>query len=333
MLTPKENLLKLYNHEIPERIPNAWEDMFRWMPKEILERGPAREGESELGGTGYDWFGVHWTYTPQTNAATPSPGYDPILTDITKWREQVKFPDLDAIDWEAAWERDRKNPGYSPDKMACATFLNGPFERLHALMGFEEALVSIMLEPESCREFFEEVVTFKIKLLDKMTAYYPVDILEQHDDYGHQQNAFMSVEQWEELLAPPMKRLVDHCREKGIIFQLHSCGKVESLIPSFIKIGIEHWSSCQPMNDLEGILHKYGDRLTLWAGGSAFLKYDKDNLDDDKRRAILEDQIFKFCKGGAFIPGVRNPDFAEMFSKMMEEKRDYYKNPENCKLP
>ena len=37
---------------------------------------------------------------------TPTPGYGPILTDVTKWREQIKFPDLSTIDWKAAWERD-----------------------------------------------------------------------------------------------------------------------------------------------------------------------------------------------------------------------------------
>ena len=38
------------------------------------------------------------------------PGYGPILTDVTKWREQIKFPDLSTIDWKAAWERDGADP-------------------------------------------------------------------------------------------------------------------------------------------------------------------------------------------------------------------------------
>ena len=41
---------------------------------------------------------------------TPTPGYGPILTDVTKWREQIKFPDLSTIDWKAAWERDGADP-------------------------------------------------------------------------------------------------------------------------------------------------------------------------------------------------------------------------------
>ena len=50
-------------------------------------------------GTGYDWWGQHWTYEPGVQGQMPTPGYR-VITDITKWQEEVKFPDLDAPDWE-----------------------------------------------------------------------------------------------------------------------------------------------------------------------------------------------------------------------------------------
>ena len=51
----------------------------------------------------------------------------------------------------------------------------------------------------------------------------------------------MSVETWNELLAGPIGRIFRHCKEKGTLIQLHSCGKVETLLPSFIAAGVEHW--------------------------------------------------------------------------------------------
>ena len=90
MLTARENLLKAYNHEIPERIPIYQSDIKYWMPPEIRERGP-EGGEGLSGGTGYDWFGNHWTFSEVDMGTTPTPGYGPILTDVTKWREQIKF--------------------------------------------------------------------------------------------------------------------------------------------------------------------------------------------------------------------------------------------------
>jgi hypothetical protein len=52
---------------------------------------------------GYDTWGVHLTASDAAGGAfTPTPTVPPVLTDITRWREQVKFPDYDGVDWDAA---------------------------------------------------------------------------------------------------------------------------------------------------------------------------------------------------------------------------------------
>lgn len=342
MLTPKENLLRMMNFEVPEYIPDATNDCWYCFPREILERGPMTT-EAEImmgtGGTGYDWFGVHWTFVEEVGAATPSHslGHPPILTDITNWKETVKFPNLDSIDWKAAADRDMNNPDYpyDPSKLSHLTFQNGPFERLHALMGVEEALVALMLEPEAVKEFAEAIIDYKIELLDKVIEYYPVDIVELMDDYGHQNNAFMSADQWEELFGPPMKRFADHCMEKGIVFQLHSCGKVESLIPSFIKYGIHHWASCQPVNDLKSILHNYGRQITLWEGVELHEIKDREATEEEILE-ILERRVFSLLKGGAYIGGLWefNETVQKVFAEFMEKNRyTFFNEPENRELP
>lgn len=333
MLSPRENALKFFNHEIPERIPRD-EDVWYVLPREILERGPAIDKDTYSGGTGYDWFGVHWTFVSGINGATPTPGQEPILTDITKWKDQVRFPDLDAVDWEAAWKRDKEEGyfgPYSEDKFSYTVFVNGPFERLHALMGFEEALIATMLEPEACKEFFEAVVDYKIELLDKMTEFYTLDMINQHDDYAHQSGAFFSQEKWKDLFEAPMRRYVDHCKKKGILYQHHSCGKVESLIPCLIDIGVEHWDPCQRMNNNKKILQEYGSNFTLWGGD--LLDYENRNFTEEEMRDILEKEIFSLCKGGAYFPSCTSMDFWDLFCEMLDEKKDFFKDPTNRKLP
>jgi hypothetical protein len=113
-----------------------------------------------------------------------------LMEDISAWPEKVKFPDLDAIDWCAAAKRDLANPKYDPDKLAQVVILNGPFERMHALMGFENALCAVLTDPESCCDYFGAVIDYKIKLIDKLLEYYPIDLIDFHDDYGHQKNSF-----------------------------------------------------------------------------------------------------------------------------------------------
>ena len=72
-------------------------------------RHPEAVNERPEGHDGYDWFGVHWTFDPATGAPSPTSGVPHVITDLEHWREQVKFPDLDAIDWEAEGRRDRKS--------------------------------------------------------------------------------------------------------------------------------------------------------------------------------------------------------------------------------
>ena len=72
---------------------------------------PEYVNERPEGHDGYDWFGVHWTYDPATNAPCPSLGYPLVITDLEHWRDQVKFPDLAAIDWEKAGREESSTVG------------------------------------------------------------------------------------------------------------------------------------------------------------------------------------------------------------------------------
>jgi uroporphyrinogen decarboxylase len=75
---------------------------------------------------------VEWLFEPAVGGSMVSPLVPPLLEDVNDWKQVVKFPDLDAIDWKSARERDEKL--IDRNKLLVITILNGPFERLHALM-------------------------------------------------------------------------------------------------------------------------------------------------------------------------------------------------------
>ncbi len=332
-LTPKENYIRVLTHQVPEWIPNARQDEVNYIPPEIAERAPGDGSiEQALGGTGFDWFGVHWVFQPHVRAATVSHEYPPILTDIKKWKEQVKFPDLEAIDWAAAAERDKDV--FVPEKLANITLLNGPFERMHALMGMSEACMALLIEPEASSDFFSAVVDHKIRVMEKILEYYPVDQIELHDDWGHQENQFFSTEVWNSLLAPHIKRLTEFGKEKNIFLRFHSCGKIENLIPSMIEAGIEHWTSAQTINDIEGIIKKYGDRLVL-TGGMDMASLKLGAIPKDEMKSIVEGQILNLCRGGALLPLGASAvvGLKETINEILEENKDFFKKPDNCLLP
>ena len=62
--------------------------------------------------------------------------------------------------------------------------INGMFERMYACMGFENALMALIEDPESCKDFFHAMADWKIEYFKKIGKYYDIDILNAHDDYG-----------------------------------------------------------------------------------------------------------------------------------------------------
>ena len=93
-------------------------------------------GERYFGeGTGKDWFGVSWTYIPEMFSQTETPGQE-VLEELEDWQEKVKFPDLDAYDWQALAAEATKNWDRE-NKVSLCMLLNGPFERMMSLMALK----------------------------------------------------------------------------------------------------------------------------------------------------------------------------------------------------
>ena len=94
-ITERENFFRLMRHEQPDFMPHQPSLLQMIIPSAIGDR-------AENCGTGYDWFGVHWTEDPDLPMMPMvTPGMAPVLEDIEDWEEVIEWPDLDAIDWEA----------------------------------------------------------------------------------------------------------------------------------------------------------------------------------------------------------------------------------------
>lgn len=264
-LTPRENYLNAWNHKETEWTPVHIADCavvgFGAGPGPWIEKGPY--------GGGYDGFGVRWL-TPSTGggAAIPAPNeYVLDLDNLEDWRNIVKFPDLEAIDWKAEAEKeyamyhvDRNNQAV---EFGCG---NGVFERLAALMGFENALISMVEEPEICYDLMEAITDYKIELAKKVKEYYNPDLFTNYDDIATERGPFMSAEVYRKLIKPHHKRLHKAVRELGMIPVQHTCGYCEPLIEDMIETGAAGWTAIQPTNDIVSMQQKYGDKFIFMGG-------------------------------------------------------------------
>lgn len=261
-ITPRENDLLVGRHQDP-----AWlgQELNHVFPREIpdnVARGFVIDGrpfEGEFGGK--DMFGVEWVYVPVARGSMEKPGTR-LVEDIECWEDDVVFPDAEKLDWAAIAEGAKRV--IVPEKITSTMVYTGFFERLISLVGFEDAAVAMIDEDqkEAVHRLFDRLCGYYDCLLRHMREDMGLEYVVFHDDWGAQRGPFFSEATCREMLLPYLKRVVESAHKNQLIFNFHCCGKVEAFVPLMIEAGVDAWDG-QPINDIWGLYHTYGDRLNI----------------------------------------------------------------------
>lgn len=247
-------------------IPNAF-DITQFFPRcnpentaqsFVMDGGeplpPALEGSPDM-------LGVIWEFIPVAMGAMVRPGH-PMLEDVNDWKEILKFPDVDSWDWEGQKTISEEFCASSP--LVEFSIFSGYFERLISLMEFENAAMAMIDEDQkdALHELFDALTVVYKKIIDKHVENFKVDIVLLHDDWGSQMAPFFSRETLDEMLVPHIKELIDYAHQKGLLFEMHSCGKIESFADAMVGMGVDIWGG-QPMNDKKKLFETYGDQIMI----------------------------------------------------------------------
>lgn len=318
MISEKENIMRLYQHKMPQYLPIFGQGIQNLMIKGYYEM-PKIIGEE-----GYDWFGVHWKFPAGEVAAMPGPDF--MLDEISDWKTVVKFPDLDAFDWEKAIEIDKVNEFDRENNLLFLRLHNGLFERLHFLMGVENALCAMMMEPELVLELLDAMVDYKCKLVDKIAQYYKPDVICYHDDWGTQRSLFFSPDTWRLLFKERTAKIVRHVQSKGIKFELHSCGMIKDLIPEIVDDLKVDSLNIMCLNDIPA-LKKITENKVLYNVYLNTQKYDvmagAGKLTEEILRQGVREELLSCAQGGCYLPCylMLNPEWILIVNEEYEKCR------------
>ncbi|MBR6801009.1 MAG: hypothetical protein IKM61_04590 [Eubacteriaceae bacterium] len=277
--------------------------------------GPMNYGESNVA-TG--WFGLEWVFVPHVGGATVKPG-NPLIEDITEWRNITSIPNLDELDWEGS---SKANAEYLSNKETLREVctLSGLWERLISLMDVEGAAVALIDEDqkEGVHDFFSALCDMYDDMIARYAKYFDLDMLLMHDDWGTQKAPFFSLDTCREMIMPYLKRIVDACHRNGLLFELHCCGQNEELVPAMIEAGVDIWCG-QPMNDYEKLSEKYPD--TCLAFGVYLPEVPVDATEEDIQQMAKE-----YVERHAERHTVINPAGADprLLLAIYAESRKYY---------
>ncbi|MCL1802652.1 MAG: hypothetical protein FWG30_03270 [Eubacteriaceae bacterium] len=337
-LTPKENYLGLYKGQLPEWIPS-------WGMGMPMDRAPVLGmfvNVSKNGGfprspdpdTPFrmpeewtnDW-GVTMVSNPEANyGGLPKPGHF-ILDDIRNWDKVIKKPEMimptiDEIDWEAMAKEqtahiDRSTTG------VMVTIGNGVFQFIVGFMGFEEALIALVEEPEVCKEFFAWADDYYVPIAKKAVEYYKPDMCYMADDSAAKYAPFVSPKTYREVLKPSYARAAAFATERDIPIAFHNCGKAEAYLADMHDFGVKYWDPCQTENDLLNCKAMFDD-IVICGGFDFVPPADGSEITEEFTREYVRSTIDKLAPGGryAWMGMYMGPAGDEVAPKINEWIRD-----------
>jgi hypothetical protein len=261
-LSRKENYLRALRHEDYEYVP-----LGSFLGEDANMCGFFTGIDAGTQNTDFrDAYGVRWTASDSAvGAMIPLPG-EFILKDITRWKKDLHIPDLNDPDWQKVADAELGTTHPDPQKAMSYISGTGVWERLAAFMGFEEAMLAMMEEPDAVNDLLSAVTDVKIKTAEIAANYYHADIFVMLDDIATERQLFMSPDTYRKLIKPHHKRLNDAIKNFGMIPIQHTCGHAEICVEDYIDTGTAAWNFVQPSNDLASLLDRYGDRLCFEGG-------------------------------------------------------------------
>ncbi|MDR1247464.1 MAG: uroporphyrinogen decarboxylase (URO-D) [Clostridiales Family XIII bacterium] len=300
MLSTKENFyetLKPDGH--PDRLVNGFEFMKLIVPDPALRFTHVKIPQ---GAKGIDGWGVTWSFADGESAPAPYHTPDTLaIKDILHWRDELKIPDLaDAnLDWSEA--KEKVNSVDRDAHLVSAFFVSGVFERLHMLMGFEDALVNMMLESETTKELCDAICEQRLTHARLLVENLRPDIVLSHDDWGTKTNLFMKPDIWRTLIKPQYRKIYDYFRSEGVIVMHHADSFMEPIVDDMVELGIDIWQGVLPQNDIVRLQKELRGRMILMGGIDAAV------VDTSfATETVIREETRRACEtygpGGHFIP-------------------------------
>ena len=264
MLTKRQNFMEAHTGGNPDRYVDNFEyislvfDPITMSLNEVKKRNEPYQNP----------WGVYILMKDGEPGAMPiTDGDYQLVTDVTEWRDQINVPQI--IYPEEAWEPTiQMANAVDRDETFVAPFLgNGIFEKLHYMMGMEDAMCNFYEEPEAMHDFIDFLADWEIKQGEEIVRHIHPDAIFHHDDWGTQRNSFLAPDMFEEFIVPAYKKIYGFWKENGVeIIIHHSDSYCANLLQFFPEMQIDVFQGAIDTNNIPELIKEYGGRVTIMGG-------------------------------------------------------------------
>ena len=290
-MTPKEILLETLKRDgKPERLLCQYEAFVPIMndPLQKFTRGNRKRGC-----TSYDKWGTEILFPEDAPGPMPHVTADnKVCPDITCWRDTVKVPDLVANCSEGWEEAIASAAAVDHDQYLTMGFMGtGIFEQCHYLMGFEDTLVNLLLEPDDMHDLVDAIAEYRFQYAKLLVDNLKPDVILSHDDWGSKTSLFMKPEVWRDYFKDHYKRIYGYMKDHGVIVMHHADSYCEPIVEDMVDIGIDIWQGVMNTNNIPELIKQYGGKITFMGG------VDSATVDrPDWTREMVAEQVRKACE-------------------------------------
>lgn len=319
-MTPKENFLALLKGEKTDAFVNSWEPLQMVIDPLFAKTMYAIPGQSVI-----DPWGVTIFWGENEPGPMPITSEDvKVCPDITEWRDTVKAPifNNDELDWTAA--REQQEAIRAQGKLSMVLMATGLLEQTHYLMGFEDALMNLLLEPDDMHDLLDYITEFKLNYAKLIIENLKPDVILFHDDWGSKTGLFMQPDTWREFFKPRYEKIFGYMKSQGVIIVHHADSFCQPIAKDMVDIGMDVWQGVLPQNDIPAIQKETEGKLVLMGGIDAAV-VDTADWNEETVRAEVQRACAAYAPGGSFIPcltyGGEGSIYPEVNGIIMDEIR------------
>ena len=160
-----------------------------------------------------------------------------------------------------------KKAADTTDKYILVMIYGSHFEKAYFARGIENLLADMAGAPGFARELHRKIIEKNLVMLENFLNLPEIDGVLLGSDWGAQRGLLMSEAVWQDMIRPGEQSEYNLVHSYGKHVWVHSCGKIDRLIPSLIEMGLDVLNPVQPeAMDLAELKRRFGQRLTFWGG-------------------------------------------------------------------
>lgn len=296
-MTPREIVRRTLEYAQPERVARSFGD------SDFVSAGcSAKTHATQWKETGNgrweraDEWGNTWGRIDPTSKGEVTKGVLENIADV----DDYTFPDYSHAEDYACVKEQRSQ---TPDKYVLGYLPGFAFSIARKMRKLDQYLMDLMLEADAMHKLHDRIDDM---LADMIRNYADagVDAVMACEDWGTQEQTLISPDLWKGEFYPRFVRLCGRAHELGIRIFMHSCGKIEAIVPGLMEAGIDVLQFDQP--DLHGLdmlaSHQEKGKITFWCPVDIQRTLQSGN--EEAIRSKAREMLDKLWRGkGGFIAG------------------------------